>query len=1174
MSSEDTPPFSENFTHLHLHTVYSLLDGAIRIKDLIQHVKSLNMKSVAITDHGNMFGVMDFYAEAKQHGIKPIIGSEFYVAPGSRLEKKNVDGVKDGQSYHLILLAKNMQGYKNLIKLSSKSYLEGFYRKPRIDYELLAQHSEGLIATSACLAGEINRKILAQKNEEAQEIALHLQDIVGKGNFFLEIQNHGLPEQAIAAKGSYDIHKKTGIPLVLTNDAHFLRRQDRMVQDIMLRIQMNKKIDEPLDFGFNEEFYVKSPQEMWRLFPEIPEAYHNTNLIADMTDLEFAQGQPLLPDFDTPPGMTLHEYLAQLVHQGMTALFPGGISKEYIDRAEYELKVIGDMGFDGYFLIVADFIREAKKNGIPVGPGRGSAAGSLVAYSLGITAIDPLQYDLLFERFLNPSRNEMPDIDIDFCRDRREDVIKYVVDKYGADKVSQIITFGTLSARAVVKDVARVMGFDFSAINSICKNMPDTPGISLEDAVSNSTEAKNFFKSGEKEKTLWEVALALEGVPRNAGKHAAGVVIGPQSLDEIVPLAKDTKTGSVISQFEKNNLEKTGLVKMDFLGLKNLTIIQRALTEIKRRKDIDIDINKIPLDDPAPYQLLQTGKTKGIFQLENTGMTRLLIRSKPKTFEDIIACIALYRPGPLESGMTEEYVKRKNGEVPVVFPHDSLKPVLKDTFGTMVYQEQVMIISQVIGGFSMAEADTLRKAMGKKKMDVMDKLKQKFVDQACERGHKEKWAGELFDMMSEFGKYGFNKSHSAAYGLITYQTAYLKSHYPVEFMKATLDSDIENTEKLIGFIHESRLMGIEILPPDVNESSRFFTIIGDNTIRYGLLGLKGLGQAAVDAIVEAREEKPFADILDFASRVEHKHLNKKLLEALIFCGAFDAMGYSRAGLIEVMEDIIAYGSSLQKDKSSGQSALFGAEDLTGGAVIKVPEIDEWDDKKRLQLERQTLGLYLTSHPMDKYTNILGHSSITPLIEIDDGISPERFVTLAGVIEGVKTITTKRGSTFLSIALSDLSGQSEIRVFEKTAAAAAGLLQENEIVVIEAKVTIYRDSDTPTISITANKIEPAAKIDDKIDKVLHLNIGEIDLENFHAIIPELKKTLRKHRGSSPVLFHYKNRSGEFEAPIKPHFSYYVEYSDDLNAELGRLLGSDSFVVWQIADELRYSNTLIA
>ncbi len=1173
-SSNEASKFSEKFTHLHLHTVYSLLDGAIRIKDLISHVKSEGMDSVAITDHGNMFGVIDFYEEAKQQGIKPIIGSEFYVAPGSRLEKTNVDGVKDGQSYHMILLAKDLEGYRNLIKLSSRSYLEGFYRKPRIDYELLAQYSGGLIGTSACLAGEINRKILSKQEGEAQDLALHLQDVLGKGNFFLEIQNHGIPEQEIAAKGSIEIHKKTGIPLVLTNDAHFLRRQDRMVQDIMLRIQMNKKLDEPLEFGFNEEFYVKSPEEMWRLFPEVPDAFHNTSLIADMTNLELNHGKPLLPDFETPPGMNLHEYLTSLVQKGLQSLFPQGPTKEYLDRAEYELKVIGDMGFDGYFLIVADFIREAKKNGIPVGPGRGSAAGSLVAYSLGITAIDPLQYDLLFERFLNPSRNEMPDIDIDFCRDRREDVIKYVVDKYGADKVSQIITFGTLSARAVIKDVARVMGYDFAEINAVCKNLPETPGISLEDAVSTSSEAQAFFKNSEREKKLWEVAVALEGVPRNSGKHAAGVVIGPQSLDEIVPLARDTKTGSVISQFEKNNLEKTGLVKMDFLGLKNLTIIQKALDEIKIRQNLDIDINKIPLDDPAPYELLQSGKTKGIFQLENTGMTRLLLRSKPKTFEDIIACIALYRPGPLESGMTEEYVKRKNGEVKVVYPHESLKPVLEDTFGTMVYQEQVMIISQVIAGFTMAEADTLRKAMGKKKMDVMDKLKQKFVDQAVERGHKEKWAAELFDMMSEFGKYGFNKSHSAAYGMITYQTAFLKAHYPVEFMKATLDSDIENTEKLIGFIHESRQMNIEILPPDINESNEYFTVIDDKTIRYGLLGLKGVGRAAVEAIIEARQEKPFADIVDFSSRVEHKHLNKKLLEALIYCGAFDQMGYSRAGLMEAMDDIIAYGTSLQKDRNAGQSALFGAEELTGEMVIKIPETEEWDGKKKLLLERQTLGLYLSSHPMDKYTDLIQHSSITPLNEIDDGISQDRFITLAGVIESIRNITTKRGTSFLSVTLSDLSGRNEIRVFEKTAKQAAGLLQENEIVVIDAKVTIYRDSEAPTISITANKVEPAEKIDEKIDKVLHLNIGHITAESFQTIIPELKKTLRKYRGSSPVLFHYKSGSGSYER-VRTHNSFYVNYSDELTIELGKLLGSPRSVVWQIANELRAAdNAMIA
>jgi len=1157
---------ADKFTHLHLHTVYSLLDGAIRVKDLMKHVKSLGMDSVAMTDHGNMFGAVDFYEAAKKEGVKPIIGQEFYVAPGSRFDKKNAEGVSDGQAYHLVLLAKNDIGYKNLIKMSSKGFLDGFYRKPRIDYELLAQHSEGLVATSACLAGEINRKILNNKHDDALMLAGHLNEIMGAGNFFLEIQNHGLREQAIAAKGSIEISKKTGIPLVLTNDAHFMRREDHQAQDIMLRIQMNKKLDEPLEFGFNEEFYVKSPQEMFSLFPEHPEAFYNTTRIADMVDFNMEFGNILLPDFQTPDGLSLKAYLEKLVYTGLARLFPGGLPEKYRERAEYELSVVAAMGFEGYFLIVADFISYAKSQKIPVGPGRGSAAGSIIAYALGITAIDPLKYDLLFERFLNPSRKEMPDIDIDFCRDRREEVITYVINKYGADHVAQIITFGSLSARAVIKDVARVMGFDYAEINAMCKNLPETPGISLKDAVETTPEAKAFFNSGEKEKTLWNVALTLEGIPRNAGKHAAGVVITPKPLDEIIPVAKDTKTDAVISQFDKNPLEKVGLVKMDFLGLKNLTVIQRALDVIKERKGVDIDINYIPLDDPKPYELLQKGKTKGIFQLENSGMTRLLIRSKPKKFEDIIACIALYRPGPLESGMTEDYVRRKNGEDAVTYPHESLKGILEDTYGTMVYQEQVMLISQIIAGFTMAEADALRKAMGKKKMDVMEQLKSKFVDQSVERGHKADWAGKLFDNMAEFGKYGFNKSHSAAYGMITYQTAYLKAHYPTEYMKATLDSDIENTEKLISFIFDSRQQNIQILPPDINESNEYFTIIDDHTIRYGLLGLKGVGRAAVLSIIEARKEGRFTDVVDFASRVDYHQLNKKLLEALIFSGAFDSLKYNRSNLYAKMDDILSQGSGLQKDRANGQSSLFESADIQKTDMFLTSQIPEWDENQKLQNEKTTLGLYLTSHPLNRYIDILGETSITPIEDIDDGYSSERNLTFIGVIEDVKQQTTKRGKSFTRLVLSDLTDRAEIRVYEQLVKTSGELLRENHAVIIDAKVTIYRESDSPTYQIMANKIYPIETLEERVNKSLHLFLTEKQKEIFQNKLKDIKKILRGHQGKYPVFLHYRNEEDKVQV-VKAHPMFSVAYTDTLTKELKPHFNSEEHIAWRIAGQMK-------
>ncbi|MDH5717886.1 MAG: DNA polymerase III subunit alpha [Spirochaetia bacterium] len=1156
------------FVHLHLHSVYSLLDGAIGIKDLVSHVKSLGMDSVAVTDHGNMFGAIEFYSEAVKNNIKPIIGCEFYIAP-SRFEKKSKDDVNDGGAYHFVLLAKNKTGYKNLIKLSSKAYIEGFYKKPRIDYKLLSEYSEGLVGLSGCLAGEINRKILRKESSEALNLAVRLNEILGKGNFYLELQKHGIADQEIAAKGLIEIHKKTGIPLVVSNDAHFLRKEDRDAQDIMLRIQMQKKIDEPMTLGFNQEFYVKSGDEMRNLFPEFPEAASNTRLIADMINLEMQFDTPLLPDFKTPDGISLADYLDKLSFDGLKKRFNGReIPAAYTERLKTELSVIHKMGFEGYFLIVSDFISYAKNSNIPVGPGRGSAAGSMTAYCLEITNIDPIRYGLLFERFLNPSRNEMPDIDIDFCRDKREDVINYVVNKYGVDHVSQIITFGTLSAKAVIKDVARVMGFDFSEINALCKNIPDTPGLSLENAISESNEAKQFFSRGEKEKKLWHTAKTLEGVPRNSGKHAAGIVIAPCALDEIIPLAVDTKTGSVISQFEKGSLEKAGLVKMDLLGLKNLTIIQKTIDEIKKRRGIKVEIDKLPLDDKAVYELLQKGKTKGIFQVENSGMTKMLKRAKPQKFEDIIACVALYRPGPLQSGMTEEYIKRRNGEVKVTYPHKDLEPILNETYGTIVYQEQVMMISRVVGGFSMAEADTLRKAMGKKKMDVMEKLKAQFTDGAKKKGHNEKWASQLFDMMAEFGKYGFNKSHSAAYGLITYQTAYLKAHYPVEFIKANLDADIETSEKLIGTIQSAKEMGIEILPPHINKSNLDFTILSDNKLIYGLLGVKGLGKLAVDAMLEARREKPFDDIFDFAGRVESKHLNRKSLEALTFSGSLDCFGKSRAFLYENMEIILSFGNKAQLDKAMGQESLFETSEVRPVSYY-TKDITEWSSGKKLLLEKQTLGLYLTAHPVDSYKEMLAHSSIVPISEIDDEFSKERQVKILAVIDSVKIVNSKRGTSFCALTISDLTGSLECRVYNTVYEKHKEIIKENNIVLINMKVSIFRDEETSRLMVTANNFSIASELEKFVEKSLHIYMSSGGNITLREQVVNIKKILSGYPGESPVFIHYKNHENNMQV-VRVHPMYYVNHTEDINNNLRKTLVSDEHFVWRVGNKVYISS----
>lgn len=1165
MSLENKP--NDPFVHLHLHTVYSLLDGAIRINELMAKVKELGMSAVAMTDHGNMFGAIEFYKEAKAQGIKPIIGCEVYVAPGSRFEKKTIERLKDGNNYHLILLAKNKIGYKNLMNLTSRAYIEGFYRKPRIDYELLAQHSEGLIATSACLAGEVNRKLIGGGGyDEAKELAIHLDNIMGRGNFYLEIQNHGIEEQAIAARGAIKIHEETGIPLVLTNDAHFLNREDQKAQEMMLRIQLQKTMDDDLEFSFTDEFYVKSGDEMRTLFPEHPSAAENTRVIADMVDLELSFGKPLLPEFETPHGETLAEYLDLLSWQGLKEYFEGQeIPQVYDERLKHELGVIHSMGFDGYFLIVADFIRYARSQDIPVGPGRGSAAGSLVAFCLEITKVDPLQYDLLFERFLNPSRNEMPDIDIDFCRDGREKVIQHVIEKYGAEHVSQIITFNTLSAKAVIKDVGRVMAFDFAEMNSLSKHIPDIPGISLEDALSQSKEAREFFKSGEKEKELLEISLKLEGNPRSAGKHAAGVVIAPEPLENIVPLATDTKTGSVFSQYHKGPLEQVGLVKMDFLGLKNLTTIQLAVDEIFLQHNAKLDIDKIPLDDKKTYELLQKGFTKGVFQVEQSGMTKLLMRVKPEKFEDIVACIALYRPGPLEAGMAESYINRKNGSEAVSYPDHSLQDVLKDTYGTVVYQEQVMLISQKIAGFSMAEADTLRKAMGKKKKDVMDKLRQKFIDGAQTKNISQERSAKIYDDIAKFAAYGFNKSHSVAYALITYQTAYLKTHYPVEFMKAALDTDIGNTNTLIGFIRAAKDMKIEVLPPDINESTEHFTIVDNNKIRYGLLGIKGLGSHIVSEVVRARnnkKNKKFSSLSDFASSPELFILNKRSLEALLYAGALDSFLYSRAAIYNTLDDMLSFIKRKKQDEETGQNILFGGSE--NATEFQITDTEEWNDQIKILQEKKTLGLFLTAHPLDRYNDMLQNSNIIPIDEIDDGVSSERRINLIGVIESIASKNTKTAN-FYQVVLSDQSDMTTIRVSHNLYSQDKNLFQENQILVVQARVAIFRDQNPASVFITANKVSGTEQLEKLVSKSLHIMLDFPDQNLYQQKVNKLKYLLVSHRGENPVYLHYRDQD-EVKA-VKVHSSFFVDYTEELDKHLVDFLGNEKSYAWRIGSQVR-------
>jgi DNA polymerase-3 subunit alpha len=1151
-----------DFAHLHLHSTYSLLDGAIRPADLVKKVKELGMSSVAVTDHGNMFGTIEFYEAAKKEGVKPIIGYEAYVAPGSRFEKRNQEDLVDGRAYHLILLVKNKQGYKNLIKLASKAYTEGHYHKPRIDYELLAQHSEGLVGLTACLAGEVNRLIYRQQTDKARELSGRLNEIFGKGNFFLEIQNHGIPEQLEVARGAVELSRQLDIPLVLTNDAHFLTRQDQKAQEVMLRIQMNKKITDPLEFGFNEEFYVKSPAEMFQLYPELPQAFYNTLHIAEMCNFDFEFGAPLLPDFQVPSGMSLGDYLVAEAEAGLSRRFGGNVPDKHRARLQYELDVIRNMGFEGYFLIVADFINYAKRNDIPVGPGRGSAVGSLVAYALGITELDPLQYDLLFERFLNPSRKEMPDIDVDFCRDRREEVIRYVIDKYGDDHVSQIITFGTLSAKAVIKDVARVLGIDFQLINALSKHLPDTPGISLKDAVAATPEVQKYFAQGEKERELYTIAQTLEGMPRNAGKHAAGVVIAPQPLDEIVPLAKDSKTDSIVTQYEMTALPKIGLVKMDFLGLKNLTVIQSCVAEIRRRRNVELDITRLPLDDAKTYQLLAQGKTRGVFQVESPGITKLLMQAKPRAFEDIIAIIALYRPGPLESGMTENYVKRKNGEMKVEYPHPSLEPILKDTYGTFVYQEQIMLASQIIGGFTLAEADTLRKAMGKKNVQEMARMKAKFVSGAVEKKFQEKWASELFDNMAEFAKYGFNKSHSAAYGLITYQTAYLKTNYTIEFFKASMDADIGDTDKLIGYINHAKELGIEVLPPDVNESEVYFTILDDHRLRFGLLGIKGLGEAPARAIVEARKARGgrFQSLAEFVEALDSRILNRRLLDVLAFAGATDSLGYSRAAIVQSADEILKFAAASQLDKASGQTSLFGDAE-SQAARLYVPNASEFSEEEKLLKEKQVLGLYLTAHPLDRFADIAGYMQLTAIADLDDGVSKERRVSVLAVIDSLRTVSSKRGAFYL-LKITDRTGQIEVRIFQNMYEQVKPYLSENACAIFDIRVQAFREEEVTTLIYSLAGVVPEEKFIERVEKSLHLYLNAKTPAELEAMIGPVKATLRKYSGNNPVYLYWRESDGGPLQSIRAHPSFYVRYDKALLSDVSRLLGAEKYALFKV------------
>jgi DNA polymerase-3 subunit alpha len=1129
-----------DFVHLHVHSEYSLLDGACRLRDLVSQAVEMGMPAIALTDHGVMYGVVDFYKLAKKAGIRPILGCEVYVAPRDRFSK---EAHVDDSPYHLVLLAENQQGYQNLLAIVSAAYLEGFYYKPRADKELLAEHSEGLIALGACLAGEVPGLLLSGKDEQAREVALQYQEIFGKGNFYLEMMDHHLPEQRVVNEGLRRISQETGIPLVVTNDCHYLKKEDARIQDILLCIQTGKTLQDENRMRFSgQEFYLKSPEEMAALFPDDLDALRRTREIAERCQVDFDFSKMHLPEFQVPSGYDLDTYLRNLCLDGLVERFPDGVSKEAQERLEYELQVIKQMGFSGYFLIVQDFVNWARRHGVPVGPGRGSAAGSLVAYVLKITNINPLQYGLLFERFLNPERVTMPDIDIDFCYERRNEVIEYVVSKYGEDHVSQIITFGTMMARAAIRDVGRVLGLPLAEVDKIAKLVPEELGVTLDDALE-TPDLKKMYNDRPEVRQLLDLARAIEGMPRHASTHAAGIVISSEPLANLVPLQKNGD--AVIAQFPKETIEELGLLKMDFLGLRTLTVIGDALSIIESNYQQRIDPDEIPLDDPETYELLSSGETTGVFQLESTGMRHILKNMKPSRFEDLIALVALYRPGPLGSGMVDDFISRKNGETQVEYPHPLLEPILKETYGVILYQEQVMQISSVLAGFSMAEADSLRRAMGKKKPEVIAGMRDKFLAGAVERDVSSQKAAEIFALMEHFAGYGFNKSHSAAYALVAYQTAYLKAHYPVAFMAAMLTSFRNNSDKVSYYIQECRRLGIKILLPDVNESLENFTVVGDDQIRFGLAAVKNVGEGAVEAIIEARKEGgPFESLDDFCQRVDLRQVNKRVIESLILCGGFDSLGAYRSQLMAILDDCMEASQASRRDQEAqldGQLSLFDMLDEPQQEQVQhpLPSIPEYSERDLLAKEKEVIGFYISGHPLDGYESILTKRTTVRLAELARNRDGER-VKVGGIITSCRRSMTRRGSDVFYFTLEDLDGSTDVIFFPgDNSSDDLSCLHEDAIVVVEGRLNI-RDESVRVFAETVRPLE-LATVDP--DHFLYIRINSY--AGKPDVLQRLRVLLEQHIGEARVLLHFVEENvliqagSSFLVETGPDFCYLVE-----------------------------------
>src|SRR3989339_787385 len=1103
------------FVHLHVHSEFSLLDGAIKIAELVKKVKELNMPAVALTDHGNMYAAVKFFIECKNNGIKPILGCELYLAPRTRLHKETKE---DRSPFHLTLLAKNEEGYKNLVKLVSLASLEGFYNKPRIDKELIEKYYKGLVCLSGCLQGEIGAHLIDNQEEKAIEAMSYYKKLFGE-DFYIEIMDMGLADQKAVNPKIVEIAKKLNIKLVATNDAHYLNQKDAFAQDVLLCIGTNSFLDQEKRLRFdNDQFYLKSQEEMAEIFKDIPEALDNTLEVADKCMFELETGKLHLPNFEVPKGETPDTYLEKLVWEGIKKIYGKkieGMGQEKLmvppevnDRVKYEIYTIEKMGYSAYFLIVQDFINFAKKNDIQVGPGRGSAAGSIVAYALGITNVDPLKYGLIFERFLNIERISMPDIDIDFCFERRNEVIEYVAKKYGQDHVAQIVTFGTMAARAAIRDVGRVQRMPLPLVDKIAKLVPFAPDITLSLALEMVKELKELYDTDEQIKKLLDTAKQLEGLARHASVHAAGVVISKNPLTDHVPLQRVDKT-VIVTQFPMGDLEKIGLLKMDFLGLRNLTMMGQAVKIIKRTREIDLDLNKIPLDDQATYNLLCSGETMGVFQLESSGMRGLIKNLQPNCFEEIIALLALYRPGPLESGMVDDYVKRKHRQIPVKYMLPELEPILRETHGTILYQEQVMEIASKIAGFSMGQADLLRRAMGKKKTKEMQQQKEFFVEGAVKKGVSHHKATELFNLCAKFAGYGFNKSHSTAYGVISYQTAYLKTNYTLEFMAAILTSVMGNADKVTAYISEARRLGIKILPPDINESYRNFTVTKEG-IRFGLSAVKNIGAAAIDSIIESKtKEGPFASLADLCKRVDTRTCNKKVIESLIKAGGFDSFGHGRAYQLAVLGKVLSRAASEQKERANGQSTLFDFQSTAQSQTANVDNdvvIDEFPPDQLLRMEKEMLGIYISSHPLEHVRDSLEAQANVKIVEIAEKREGE-VVKIGGILTECRNITTKKGRMMMIATIEDLTGSVGLVIFPSTFDKVKDHLKKDVIIIVQGKIN--RDMRSDDFNVVAESIGPM----EELEKVRSLHIELVDV-NDTGLLSRMKELLMASKGRDP------------------------------------------------------------